>query len=326
MKEILGTILSAGKKVAATQGNQNVPISHARFAESLDGDEDILIIEYGEGAPGDVVRFARNTHPDIGIITGVAPAHLDRYGTLEEAGVDIFSLADYLGGNEVYVNGESENVKTHLQPQYHMYDSAGVLGWQVTDIKNGLSGLNFVIKKGSKTLNIRTKLLGRHLIGTVALAVALADKYGVAAKAIEEAAAKLKPFEHRMQPYPLADAWVIDDTYNGNIEGMRAGLALLTELPARRKVYVTPGLVDQGEETEAVHKELGRLIGMTAPDKVVLIKHSVTKFIQEGLAKENFKGELIIEEHPLEFYSNLDQTVAAGDLVMMQNDWPDNYN
>jgi len=78
MKEILLTVLSEGKKVAATPANKNVAISHARFANKLKGDEEVLIIEYGEGAPGDVAKFAKITQPDIGIITGLAPAHLDR--------------------------------------------------------------------------------------------------------------------------------------------------------------------------------------------------------------------------------------------------------
>lgn len=326
VKEILTTVLSVDKKVAATKGNQNVPISHSRFAERLDGDEDVLIIEFGEGAPGDVAKFSKNVSPDIGIITGLAPAHLDRYKTLDAAAKDIFSLADYLGGNDVYVNTESEPMAKYLHPQYHTYNSGGVLGWKVTDIKNTLQGLSFVMQKGPLKINLKTKLLGKHLVGPVALASALAHKLGIELTKIEKASNLLKPYEHRMQPYKRADAWIIDDTYNGNIEGIRAGLELLKELPAKRKIYVTPGLVDQGPETEDVHIKIGELIAAAAPNKVVLIKHSVTKYIQDGLAKYGYKGELIIEEKPLEFYSNLDQLVAAGDLVLMQNDWTDNYN
>jgi hypothetical protein len=96
MKEILATILAEGKKVAATPANKNVAISHAAFARSLQGGEEILIIEYGEGAPGDVGRFAETTHPTHAIITGLAPAHLDKYRTIAAAGTDIFSIANYV--------------------------------------------------------------------------------------------------------------------------------------------------------------------------------------------------------------------------------------
>jgi UDP-N-acetylmuramoyl-tripeptide--D-alanyl-D-alanine ligase len=123
----------------------------------------------------------------------------------------------------------------------------------------------------------------------------------------------------------MGGAWVIDDTYNGNIEGVRAGLQLLKELPAKRKMYVTPGLVDQGAETERVHLELGRLIAEAAPDMVVLMKNSVADFIQIGLQEGSFEGELRIEENPLKFYTNIAHITAAGDVVLMQNDWTDNY-
>jgi UDP-N-acetylmuramoyl-tripeptide--D-alanyl-D-alanine ligase len=143
--------------------------------------------------------------------------------------------------------------------------------------------------------------------------------------AITKGVSLTKPFEHRMQPYKLNGAWVIDDTYNGNLEGIRAGTTLLRELKAKRKLYVTPGLVDQGQATQQIHEEVGRLIAASGADTVVLIKHSVTDFIKAGLTAGGFQGELIIESDPLEFYSNLSQFVAVGDLMMMQNDWPDNY-
>jgi hypothetical protein len=74
-----------------------------------------------------------------------------------------------------------------------------------------------------------------------------------------------------------------------------------------------------------MHEEVGRLIAASGADTVVLIKHSVTDFIKTGLTAGGFQGELIIEPDPLEFYSNLSQFVAVGDLLMMQNDWTDNY-
>ncbi len=128
-----------------------------------------------------------------------------------------------------------------------------------------------------------------------------------------------------MQPYQLAGAWIVDDTYNGNLEGIRAGTQLLAELDARRKIYVSPGLVDQGEETEHVHFEMGQLIAVAKPDLVVLMQNSVTQYIETGLKQARFKGELQIETNPLEFYTNLTHFVATGDLVVMQNDWTDNY-
>jgi UDP-N-acetylmuramoyl-tripeptide--D-alanyl-D-alanine ligase len=188
-----------------------------------------------------------------------------------------------------------------------------------------IGGLDYKMINGKQKLHITSQLLGRHNIGPLSLVAALAHEYGMKAKDIELAIQQTKPHEHRMQPYQLGGAWIIDDTYNGNIEGIRAGTQLLAELPARRKIYITPGLVDQGPETQKVHQEMGQLIAAAKPDMVVLMQNSVTKHIQAGLADGAYKGRVKLEPDPLHFYTNLEHFVAAGDIVMMQNDWPDNY-
>jgi UDP-N-acetylmuramoyl-tripeptide--D-alanyl-D-alanine ligase len=325
MKELLASVLSEGKKVAATPANKNVSISHALFAGTLEGDEDILIIEYGEGAPGDVARYTNLTHPTHGVITGLAPAHLNNYKTLTAAGEDIFSLAGYLNGKQVYVNTDAKSIKPFLKPSYHTFNKDGALGWHVEEIEVSLSGVSFSLKKDKKTMNLTSGLVGRHQIGFLAFVAALSLELGLSEEQVRTGISKTTPFEHRMQPYQLAGAWIIDDTYNGNLEGIRAGCQLLADLASSRKIYVTPGLVDQGGETGRVHLEVGKLIAAANPNLVVLMQNSVTGFIAEGLKAGKFAGELRIETNPLEFYTNLQHFVANGDLVVMQNDWTDNY-
>ncbi len=325
MKELLTTVLGEGKEVVSTLANKNVASEHAKLASNLSGKEDIIILEYGEGAPGDVANFAKNTHPDYAIITGLAPAHLDRYKSLKDAGEDIFSVADYLKGKNVYVNGESESIGGFLKKEYISYDQKGLANWQVRDIEVSIDGLSFSLSDGKQTLNLNSRLIGRHQVGPLALVAVLAIKLGLSKEQVVDGIAKTEPFEHRMQPYELNGAWIIDDTYNGNIDGIKAGTELLKELDAKRKIYVTPGLVDQGKENVAVHETLGKLIASANPNIVVLMKNSVTKYIEDGLKQANFKGEVILISDPLSFYSSLDSFVANGDLVLMQNDWPDNY-
>lgn len=325
MKEILATVLAEGKKVAATPANKNVAISHANFVRSLDGDEDVLIIEYGEGAPGDVARFAATTHPTHAVITGLAPAHLDKYKTLAAAGEDIFSVADAVPAGHVLVNAESSETHAFMRPDFRGYSQAGVDAWKVTNVQVDLDGTHFSLSHAKNKFAVHSKLLGRHQIGPLSAAAVLGMELGLMPEQVAIGIAKTAPFPHRMQPYNLGGAVIIDDTYNGNLEGIRAGTALLAELPGERKWYVTPGLVDQGRETAKIHHELGSLVAAAKPDIVVLMQNSVTRYIQDGLESAGWQGELRIESDPLEFYTNLEHFVSHGDVVLMQNDWTDNY-
>lgn len=325
MKELLRTVLSEALVVAATPANKNVSLSHATFATQLKGNEDIIIIEYGEAAPGDVARFAAITHPTHAVITGLAPAHLDQYKSLQAAGEDIFSLVRYVKNKHFYVNIASKSVAPFIKDSYQTFDTTEALGWKVHKVQIDIDKTSFTLKKGKREIALESQLIGRHQVGFLAFVAALGIDLGLSDKQIKSGIAKTTPFEHRMQPYQLNDAWIIDDSYNGNIEGIRAGTLLLKELTAKRKIYVTPGLVEQGDEKPRVHREMGQLIADANPDVVVLMQNSTTNYIEAGLKEAKFSGEVRHETDPLAFYANLNQFVANGDLVLLQNDWTDNY-
>ncbi len=327
MKELLKTVLGEGKKVAATPANMNVATSHALFARTLEGDEEIVVIEFGEGKPGDVERFSEMAGADIAVITGLAPAHLDQYKTYDAAAQDIMTAAAGKQPGNVYMNISSPKLHSLFRTGYHAYNEQGCGSVVISEVKVGLEGTDFMMKIGEEApVAMHTGLLGIHNLGPLAAAAEIAHSLGLTTEQIKQGIAKTTPFEHRMQPRKLAGgAYVIDDTYNGNIEGLRAGLALLKVLPAERKWYVTPGLVDQGPETVAVHRELGTLIAAAAPQVVVLMKNSATNYIVDGLREAMYTGEVREETDPLKFYSNLDSFLASGDLALLQNDWTDNY-
>jgi len=327
MKELLNQVLSESKKTKSTPGNQNVAASHYRFSKTIEGDEDFLIIEFGEGKNGDIQRFSRTIQPTHAIITGLAPVHQDHYKNLDQQASDLLSIKNFVPEKNIYFNGESDDLKAYLvDQQSNLYNQQQVLGWQIGRIECSVDGLRFKMTKNKKAIHVKSALVGRHLVGSLALVAALAENLGLKIDDIERGLSKTKPFQHRMQPYKLNDAIVIDDTYNGNLEGIKAGLNLLKELSFSKKIYVTPGLVDQGKKSNEIHFLIGQLIAEANPNEVVLMRNSTTKAINEGLFSKAFKGKITIEDHPLEFYQNLSLLSAQDTLIMLQNDWPDNYS
>ncbi len=325
-KEILATILAAGLTVAATPGNMNTPIGLSRFARKLTGKEEVLILELGEGKVGDIKELSELTQPTMGIITGINESHLKSFKTMEKTTKTIFELVDYLGDDaHIYKNKENDVMKAQIKSHdNYVYNQHGVDGWVVSNLETTLHATRFTITKAKKTIHAHTKLIGEHTVGVTAAAIAIADSLGLSVKQIESGLANIAPFEHRMDPRQLHGAWIIDDTYNGNSDGVRAGLQLLKQSNAKRRIYVTPGLVEQGSRTNDVHELIGIQAAKSA-DIVVLMKNSVTDSIVAGLDRGKFEGELMIVNDPLEFYTNIEHFVAAGDVVLMQNDWTDNY-
>lgn len=324
-KEALLTVLQEGKKVAATPGNMNTMIGTSRFIQSLDGDEDVIIFELGESRVGDVAELCELTQPDMGVITGINEAHLETFKTIERTIDTIFELEGFLGEKPLYKNGESPLVAKRVSSDDPLlYSQSGVDGWQVSDDAVSIHGVSFTARKDNSVIWAEAGLMGQHNIGILMVAITIASELGLENSQIVEGLKRVVPFEHRMQPRLVHEAWIIDDTYNGNIDGVKAGLKLLGQLEAKRRVYVSPGLVEQGNKTEQIHEEMGSAIAKVA-DTVILMNNSVVDYIASGLSQAGFRGQLTIIDDPLEFYTNIEQFVVPGDVVLMQNDWTDNY-
>lgn len=326
-KENLKTILSAGRKVAATPGNRNTPIGISWFAQSLSGDEEVLIFELGEYYPGDIRGLCELVRPDLGIITGINEAHLSKFKSIDKTADTVFELADYLANKPVYRNGESSLIRERVSlVDPLVYSKLGVNGWRISGAATGLFGLAFTAIKGKKKIQARSRLLGLHHLGPLIACIDIADRCGLSVKQIEEGVGKTKPFDHRLQPVKSIEGVVtIDDTYNGNPDGAKAAIDFLAGIKGRRRFYVTPGLVEMGQRSAGIHRQLGRALAKSGVEYVVLIKTSVTPFIEEGLKEGGFTGNISKYPDVIACHEALPQIAKDGDVVLLQNDWPDNY-
>ena len=324
-REILKTVLSESKKVAAPPESYNTPLGMAKFVRGLEDDEDVLIFELGEYYPGDVRRLARVINPEWGIITGINEAHLEKFKTLDRTGDTIFELAEFVEPGNLYLNGENGRVRARARRDNVVYTREGAGTWNVIRSATNLSGTTFTITDGMNTLDATSGLLGLHMLAPLSVAADIASRLGLSKKHIERGLEKTKPFAHRLEPKIWADGVTfLDDSYNGNPDGVRAAIAFLASL-SNRRLYVTPGLVEAGERVKEVHEEIGSELAHAGIEKVALIRNSVTPHIKAGLTYGGFKGELL-------WYDDMPACIAAlralalpGDVILIQNDWPDQY-
>ena len=326
MREILKTVLSEGLRVAAPPHSYNTPLGISSFVKTLTGDEAVILFELGEYYPGDVRKLCDLVQPDMGVITGINEAHLLKFKTLERTAATIFELADYLDDRPVYVNTESDLAKKSARPGHIEYSRHGTTDLHVKDVYTDLHGTSFVLVRGNTSLQLSSALLGIHQVGPLVVAADIAFRLGLSEVDVQAGIAKTTPFDHRLEPKTDATGVVtLDDSYNGNPDGVHAVINFLASLTGHRRFYVTPGLVEMGTRTEAVHKTMGGQLAKANIEKVVLIRNSVTPYIEQGLITANYQGEIIWFEDALQAFSALPHITVAGDVVLLQNDWPDQY-
>ena len=120
------------------------------------------------------------------------------------------------------------------------------------------------------------------------------------------------------------DYIIIDNSYNASVESSKASLETL-KLFNGNKIIVTPGLVELGEEEYKANVDLGYQISQVA-NKVIIVNQTNKQAIDEGLRKGNFELENIIYVESLnDAKDKLKEIIKSGDVILFENDLPDNY-
>lgn len=338
VKEMLAAAIGSQRKLLVTPENINTPLGISRLIISqLKSDTEIFIVEMGEYYRGDVKDICAITPPDISIVTGINEAHFERLKNISNTAATVFEVVEYSKSEAICVlNADDPNVLRYA-PSFaheHKVDWYGYRNQNNSNLK--ISGIKFnestLEQSAAATLDgenftIATKLLGSYAIGSAVAALVVIHILGLKLSTAVANIASLAPIKHRLEPIKAASGvLVIDDSYNGNPAGVKEAVELLSKFDRnRRRIFLTPGLVETGAETPRIHRQIGRDLA-TAVDLAILVKNSVTPFIAEGLINSGFaKDKIMWFNTALEAHANLKNILKPNDVILFQNDWGDNY-
>lgn len=338
MKEAVAAILKEKYEVLSSPASVNTPVGIARLiGEKLTEKTEIFVVEMGAYEQGDIREVCGITPPNIAMVTGINEAHLERFGSIERTKAAKFEIADCAKpGATLVLNADDKRVREEYgrhsagkkvafysasKNPLAKYETANI-GWS----KDGLE-TSFELKdKDGVKYRLSVPLVGGYAPGTVAGAVEVAERCGMTEEEVARGAAMIRPIPHRLEPFMASgNVLVIDDSYNGNADGAREAMRVLARFPDRRKIYCTPGLVETGSATHAVHEGLGMQLAGIA-DIVILIENEATKSMRRGLEAGGFAKEMIMTfETGNAAHAALPGILRDGDVILFQNDWPDNY-
>jgi UDP-N-acetylmuramoyl-tripeptide--D-alanyl-D-alanine ligase len=327
-------LLDWGGGVAlATPGSFNNPLGVSRtINEQLEARHRFFVVEMGAYGEGEIAELCRFVHPTIGVLTAIGPAHLDRFGSMDAIRRAKYEIVTSLpSGSTALMNSDDLEVRaladdtTDVVVVRYGIDAAGAPDITATDVDVTAHGASFVITdtRDDRSLAVRTKLLGRHAIGHVLAAVGVALAAGKELLELKDAIEALAPVEHRLQLLEGSGGiTVIDDAYNSNPQGADAALDVLKSMPARRRVVVTPGMIELGERQFDANVSFGRKAA-TVADVVVVVAKANRNAITSGA--EGMGAEIVTVDSLAEATERLRTILAEGDVVLFENDLPDHY-
>lgn len=324
VKDLLCHVLSKKYKVIKTELSKNTPLGIAEAIDKITTDHQIFIVEMGEMYQGDVLEIAEFVNPKYGIITGINEQHLERFQTFDNIIATINELSAFVPDSGcMWGNGDCESTTQSL-PQF---SSAPISFFSNTSIDSQQylqTGKQKIVYKGHV---IQSLFIADYYPSLVDVSFQIGKFFEMKELDIIEALESFEAVDRRMNPQYFKDinTLVIDDTYNGNMDGVKHAIQTLLRFP-QRKVYVTAGLKELGAKEESSHVQLGKWLAESV-DEVWLVEKSVTPFIMKGLISKGFNTKNIkIFETQLEIDVFCEEKrFEKNHVYLFQNRWSDNY-
>jgi UDP-N-acetylmuramoyl-tripeptide--D-alanyl-D-alanine ligase len=300
------------------------PVDWARVLHKIDQrlqqpfGYEVLVLEMGADQPGEIKKFMKYIKPDIGIVTAIAPAHLEGFGSIEAVAEEKMSLAQ--NSRAVLLNAEDERVmleaKRLSQPvQTYGVDAGGVRWEGVT--RSAKLGLNGRLQLHNGDITVKTQLLGKHSLSALAAAGAVGEEMGLEPEEIRAGLEAVRPVAGRMQVLAGADgSTVIDDTYNASPRSVMAALETLAELPGRR-VAVLGSMNELGSSSAREHRAVGKRVAEAKIDLLVTIGEEANKYLVAGAVEAGMAENAIHAfESPYAAGEFVRTLLKSGDVVL----------
>jgi len=305
IKNFVTEILSKKYKVYATPRSVNTLGGIIRdINESLPKESEVYICEAGAREVGDIYEITTFLEPQNVVVGKVGLAHIEYFKTLQ----NIISTK-----LEIMKSPRLERAFIHISVTDEPHDKVTFFGDEIQNIDAKLDGTDFEMKLDDEILSLHTDVLGSFQTMNIAVAVRIAKTFGMSNDEIIKAVRGLKPVEHRLQMIKAGGKLILDDGYNGNIDGMLEGIRLCS-LHEGRKVIVTPGLVESSDELN-----LKLIEAINSVFEIVI----VTGTLNAELFSKNLhvKNKILLHDKT-KIESLLASQTRAGDIILFANDAP----
>lgn len=327
-KYILNTILSQKYKVCMSPHSFNTLTGLSKVVNNyLNYDDEILIAEMGARQKGDIKELCNLIQPKYGLITGVGTQHLLSFKNEQNILDAKFELIQSLPRKDglAIFNGFDEGAKKLFERcDFVEKRLSGKNKICAKNIKYDENGTSFDLFIGKEKFEVKTVLLGKHNVENILLCVNLAYELGLSNQQIVNGILSIKSIPHRLELIKTNTNIILDDSYNGSVNGSKVALDVMPKMPGR-KVVITPGLVELGSKEKEYNIEFGKRIAKVA-DFVIIVNKLNFESIKKGLNDKGFKDENIYQAQSLDKAKLLMKDfIGAGDTILFENDLPDNY-
>ncbi|MEK6779108.1 MAG: UDP-N-acetylmuramoyl-tripeptide--D-alanyl-D-alanine ligase [Candidatus Deferrimicrobiota bacterium] len=270
-KEMLSGLLASGRNVLKNPGNRNNLIGMPLALLTLSGEHDVAVMEMGTNQPGEISRLASIAAPDIGIVTNIAPAHLQGLGSLEgvarEKG-DLFRALPESGtavvnATDLRVVREAGRCRARK-----IFFGVALNEFSGRILTMDDRGMRIAVRTPSGEFASALPVTGEHHLMNALAATAAAYVLGMRPPELAEGFSSFASAPGRFHSVPMrGGGLLLDDSYNANPASMEAAIRNLRILRGgRRSAAILGDMLELGEVSASSHFRIGHLLAGAGVD------------------------------------------------------------
>ena len=318
-KECIAHVLAAKYRVLKSEGNLNNHFGMPLQLLKLEPEHQIAVIEMGMSHAGEIAALAKLAQPNTGVVTMVAPVHLEFFESIRGIAAAKYELIQalpragcaVLNADDEYVSQFGRNFHGSVL-MFGVKHPSDVSAEHVETLPGG--GSKFTLCFHEERIAAEMPLIGEHNVYNALAAVAVGLHHGVALRTAVESLKTLQPAEKRGQVVEIAGATVINDCYNSNPKALDAMVDALAKMPAQRRIVVAGEMLELGPEGEKLHRACGG--HMAGRADVLIGVRGLAEAMVEGAKAKGVAAEFVASaENAGEW---LAKNVRPGDAVLLK--------
>lgn len=319
-KDAIAHLLTRRFHVLKSEGNFNNHFGLPLMLLKLEAEHDIAVIEMGMSHAGEIAALAKLAQPEIGVVTNVAPVHLEFFNTVADIARAKYELVQSLpAGGTAILNADDEYVSQFGRDfhgkvvLYGIRHAADVRAEQIENLAT--LGSKFDVVVGNCRESAVLQLVGTHNICNALAAVAVGLEHGLTLSEAIGALASLPPSDKRGQVVQLGNITVINDCYNSNPKALDVMVDTLAAMPAERRIVVAGEMLELGATAEELHRHSGCHMAEKKIDVLVGVRGLARQMVEAARAGAVSAQFVATPEEAGEW---LARETRDGDLVLLK--------
>ena len=295
-KEILAALLAAKFRVLKSEGNLNNEYGLPLTLLRLDPEDTAAVVELGMSHRGELRRLAEIAEPQVGVVTRVAPVHLEFFASIDEIALAKRELIEGLAGPETFavLNADDPRVARFAdvaRGRVLTFGSGPGAQFRAEEIQDhGAAGSEFEFVGPGERARLALALPGRHSVENALAALAAASVWGIGAAEAADILRSIKVGEMRGRLLRFdAGFALINDSYNSNPVALAAMVDLLAHTRPktenyRRRILAAGEMLELGPESPNLHREAGRYAASQQIDCIVAVQGNAVQIANGAIA------------------------------------------